>query len=244
MLSNHVRPPGFPPVPNNQNLNLQRNNQSRFIPNQNQNRGNNFQQGSVYQPPGFQTPASQAPAYQAPAPQTQGVSKEDFSVYVKANDAVLRNMQNQLTNITDLMTKFVNATTAFTSNSGTLPSNTIANPRSDLKAITTRSALLFFMIFPFLTKFLKGAAISTTWSWFSAVASMSCEGATTSTTSASIKFPSSSFSAVAAMSVEAVCSHIIAICLVRLNEIRLLFYENNHLQLPLHSHLLRVTFLG
>nr|GEY85983.1 reverse transcriptase domain-containing protein [Tanacetum cinerariifolium] len=57
-----------------------------------------------------------SPAYQALAPQTQGVSKEDFSAYVKANDAVMRNMQTQ----------------------GTLPSNTIANPRSGLKAITTR----------------------------------------------------------------------------------------------------------
>ncbi|GJR88601.1 hypothetical protein Tco_0212612 [Tanacetum coccineum] len=37
----------------------------------------------------------QAPAYQAPAPQTQGVSKTDFDSYVKANDAVMRNMQNQ-----------------------------------------------------------------------------------------------------------------------------------------------------
>nr|GEZ94196.1 reverse transcriptase domain-containing protein [Tanacetum cinerariifolium] len=88
--------------------------------------------------------AYQAPAYQAPAPQTQGVSKEDFSAYVKANDAVMRNMQtqgqnmqNQLTNLTDLMNKFVNSNTASTLNSGTLPSNTIANPRSDLKAITT-----------------------------------------------------------------------------------------------------------
>nr|GEZ01162.1 reverse transcriptase domain-containing protein [Tanacetum cinerariifolium] len=35
MMSNHISPPGFPPVPNNQNL--QRNNQNRFIPNQNQN---------------------------------------------------------------------------------------------------------------------------------------------------------------------------------------------------------------
>nr|GEV42055.1 reverse transcriptase domain-containing protein [Tanacetum cinerariifolium] len=33
MMSNQIRPPGFPPVPNNQNL--QRNNQNRFIPNQN-----------------------------------------------------------------------------------------------------------------------------------------------------------------------------------------------------------------
>nr|GEY96714.1 reverse transcriptase domain-containing protein [Tanacetum cinerariifolium] len=65
-----------------------RNNQNRFIPNQ--NRGNNFNQGLVYQPSVFQPPA-----YQAPAPQTQGVSKEDFSPYVKANDAVMRNMQTQ-----------------------------------------------------------------------------------------------------------------------------------------------------
>nr|GEZ58759.1 reverse transcriptase domain-containing protein [Tanacetum cinerariifolium] len=91
MMSNQIRPPGFPPVPNNQNV--QRNNQNRF--NQNQNRGNKFNHGPVYQPPVFQPPAYQAPAYQAPAPQTQGVSKENFLAYVKANDAVMRNMQTQ-----------------------------------------------------------------------------------------------------------------------------------------------------
>nr|GEV65397.1 reverse transcriptase domain-containing protein [Tanacetum cinerariifolium] len=94
MMSNQIRPPGFPPIPNSQNVQLnQRNNQNRF--NQNQNQGNNFNQGPVYQPPVFQPPAYQAPAYQAPAPQTQGVSKEDFLAYVKANDAVMRNMQTQ-----------------------------------------------------------------------------------------------------------------------------------------------------
>nr|GEY35938.1 hypothetical protein [Tanacetum cinerariifolium] len=107
-------------VPNNQNV--QRKNQNCFIPNQ--NRGNNFNQGPVYQPSIFQPPAYQAPAYQAPAPQTQGVSKEDFLAYVKANDAVMRNMQtqgqnmqNQLTNLTNLMTKFVNSNSASTSSS-------------------------------------------------------------------------------------------------------------------------------
>ncbi|GKA48288.1 reverse transcriptase domain-containing protein [Tanacetum coccineum] len=39
--------------------------------------------------------AYQAPAYQAPAPQTHGMSKTDFDSYIKANDAVMRNMQNQ-----------------------------------------------------------------------------------------------------------------------------------------------------
>nr|GEU73935.1 reverse transcriptase domain-containing protein [Tanacetum cinerariifolium] len=121
MMSNQIRPLGFPPVPNNQNV--QRNNQNRFIPNQNP--GNNFNQRPVYQPSVFQPPAYQAPAYQASAPQTKGVSKEDFSTYVKANDA------------------FVNSNTASTSSSGTLPSNTIANPKSDLKAITTRSGVSY-----------------------------------------------------------------------------------------------------
>nr|GFB60469.1 reverse transcriptase domain-containing protein [Tanacetum cinerariifolium] len=146
MMSNQIQPPGFPPVPNNQNV--QRNNQNRFIPNQ--NRSNNFNQGPVYQPPVFQPPAYQAPAYQAPDPQTQSVSKEDFSAYVKANDAVMRNMQtqgqnmqNQLTNLTDLITKFVNSNTASTSSSSTLSSNTIANPKSDLKAITTRGGVSY-----------------------------------------------------------------------------------------------------
>nr|GEZ13769.1 reverse transcriptase domain-containing protein [Tanacetum cinerariifolium] len=146
MMSNQIRPPGFPLVPNNQNV--QRNNQNRFIPNQ--NRGNNFNQGPVYQPPVVQPPAYQAPAYQAPVPQTQGVSKEDFLAYVKANDAIMRNMQtqgqnmqNQLTNLTDLITKFVNSNSASTSSSGTLFSNTIANLRSDLKAITTRSGVSY-----------------------------------------------------------------------------------------------------
>nr|GEX34589.1 reverse transcriptase domain-containing protein [Tanacetum cinerariifolium] len=145
MMSKQIRPPGFPPVQNNQNVQLnQRNNQNRF--NQNQNRGKNFNQGPVYQPSVFQSPHYQAPGYQSPAPQTQGVLKEDFLAYVKANYAVMRNiqtqgqnMQNQLTNLTELLTKFVNTNSASTSSSGTLPSNTIANPRSDLKAITTQS---------------------------------------------------------------------------------------------------------
>nr|GEW52684.1 reverse transcriptase domain-containing protein [Tanacetum cinerariifolium] len=106
---------------------------------------NNFNQGPIYQPSVFQPPA-----YQAPAPQTQGVSNEHFLAYVKANDAVMRNMQtqgqnmqNQLTNLTDLIAKFVNSNSTSTSSSGTLPSNTIANPRSDLKAITTRSGVSY-----------------------------------------------------------------------------------------------------
>ncbi|GKD77586.1 reverse transcriptase domain-containing protein [Tanacetum coccineum] len=61
----------------------------------------------------------------------QGVSKTDFENYVKANDAVLRNMQNQgqglqnqMTNLTEMPSKFITSNTASSSNSGTLPSQT------------------------------------------------------------------------------------------------------------------------
>ncbi|GJV79412.1 reverse transcriptase domain-containing protein [Tanacetum coccineum] len=87
----------------------------------------------------------QAPPYQDLAPQRQGVTKNDFESYVKANDAVMRNMQdqNQMTNLTDMLFKFVNANTASTSGSGTLPSNTITNLKVDLKGITTRSGVAY-----------------------------------------------------------------------------------------------------
>ncbi|GJU77641.1 reverse transcriptase domain-containing protein [Tanacetum coccineum] len=152
-ISNQIRPPGFPPVQNNHNVQNQGNNQNRY----NQNRGNFNQapayqppvhQGQIYRPQVVQPPAYQAPAYQAPAPQIQGVSKEDFQAYVKANDAVMRNMQtqgqnmqNQLTNLTDMLSKFVTSNTASTS--GTLPSNTVTNPKEDLKGITTRSGVAY-----------------------------------------------------------------------------------------------------
>ncbi|GJS37819.1 reverse transcriptase domain-containing protein [Tanacetum coccineum] len=107
--------------------------------------GNNYNQGPIYQPPTYQ-----APAYQAPTPQTQGVSKDDFQNYIKANDAVMKNMQdqnqnmqNQLTNLTEMLTKFMNTNSASTSGSGSLPSDTVANPRGDMKAITTRSGVSY-----------------------------------------------------------------------------------------------------
>ncbi|GJW90498.1 reverse transcriptase domain-containing protein [Tanacetum coccineum] len=144
MVANQIRPPGFPPMQNHQNnqnrgINFNQNRGNNF----NQNRGNNFNQGQVYQPQINQPPTFQAPAYQAPVPPAPGVSKPDFDNYVKANDAVMQNMQNQMANITDLITKFVNSNTASTSGSGSLPSNTIANPKGDVKAITTRSGVSY-----------------------------------------------------------------------------------------------------
>ncbi|GJS06890.1 reverse transcriptase domain-containing protein [Tanacetum coccineum] len=111
------------------NLN-QRNNQNQVF-NQNQGRGNNF---------------NQAPTYQAPTHQPQVVAQSDFQAYMKANDAVMKNIQTQMTSLTNsnielksMFGQFMKMNTASSSGSGSLPSNTVPNPREDLKAITTRS---------------------------------------------------------------------------------------------------------
>ncbi|GKC74624.1 hypothetical protein Tco_1120507 [Tanacetum coccineum] len=153
MVSNHIRPPGFPPVQNsqannannfNRGNNFNQNRESNF----NQNRGGNFNQSNFSQNQLHRPQVNQSPAYQAPVPQTHGVSKTDFERYVTANDAVLRNMQNQgqnlqsqMANLTDMLSKFVTANTASTSGSGTLPGNTVTNPKEDLKGITTQSGV-------------------------------------------------------------------------------------------------------
>ncbi|GKC19980.1 reverse transcriptase domain-containing protein [Tanacetum coccineum] len=94
------------------------------------------------------TPAPVKAVEEAPTPQIQGVSKTDFENYVKANDAVLKNvqnqgqnLQNQMANVTSLLTSLCNnfKNSASTSNSGTLPSQTVTNPRQQINAITTRS---------------------------------------------------------------------------------------------------------
>ncbi|GJU33304.1 reverse transcriptase domain-containing protein [Tanacetum coccineum] len=66
------------------------------------------------------------------------------------NDAVMKNMQTQMTSLTNsnielknMFGQFMKMNTASTSGSGLLPSNTIANLRGDLKAITTQSGISY-----------------------------------------------------------------------------------------------------
>nr|GEV48678.1 reverse transcriptase domain-containing protein [Tanacetum cinerariifolium] len=79
-------------------------------------------------------------------PQQQVVTTNEFNHFMKANDVVLKNMQTNMTSLTNLNIKlknmfgqFMKMNTASSSGSGTLPSNTITNPKEDLKGITTRS---------------------------------------------------------------------------------------------------------
>nr|GEX50348.1 reverse transcriptase domain-containing protein [Tanacetum cinerariifolium] len=56
--------------------------------------------------------------------------------------SIQASMSNQSNELKNMMARFFQMNTASTSGSGPLPSNTIANPKGKLKAITTRSGLI------------------------------------------------------------------------------------------------------
>nr|GEY40663.1 reverse transcriptase domain-containing protein [Tanacetum cinerariifolium] len=143
---NSYQPQGF-----NQNQN--RNNQNQNFQNQNRNQGNNhgipqgnnqgrnqFFQGAshgpnsplAYQAPAYQAPSYQAPVHQAPIPQPQVLTTTEFTNYMKANDAILKNMQTNMTllinsnlELKNMFGQFMKMNIASYSGLGTLPSNTI-----------------------------------------------------------------------------------------------------------------------
>nr|GEW97062.1 hypothetical protein [Tanacetum cinerariifolium] len=154
-------PPGFPPlnVQNNQNYNRYNQNQGNYQASNNQGRGQNFNQGNN----NYQALNFQAPNYQA-----QVGPLNELTNYMKSNEATLRAIQTQMTNMkTDLRNEFKSTIDTRTnkienqnnqimnmltnlsmqkknpSGSRSLPSNIVANSRGDLKAITTRSGVAY-----------------------------------------------------------------------------------------------------
>nr|GEZ53290.1 hypothetical protein [Tanacetum cinerariifolium] len=144
-VANQIRPTGFA-QPNVQN------NQNRFSQPQGYNRGNNFNQDS---------------SYQAPIQQNQVVPLSELEKIKKMNEINIKAMQTQINNVKNelrneiktliqalmsnqtnelknMMASFFQMNTASTSGSGPLPSNTIANPKDELKAITTQSGLVLY----------------------------------------------------------------------------------------------------
>nr|GEU53577.1 hypothetical protein [Tanacetum cinerariifolium] len=127
----------------------------------NYNKGN-----SVYRPPGMANqirPPEQS--YQAPTQQNQIVPLNELEKVKRMNEANMKAMQtqmnmvknelrnamknsiqaslsNQTNEIKNTMASLLQMNTASTSGSGSLPSNTIANPKGELKAITTRSGIV------------------------------------------------------------------------------------------------------
>nr|GEW40479.1 reverse transcriptase domain-containing protein [Tanacetum cinerariifolium] len=148
---------------NNQIFQNQNRNQGNHHP-QGNNQGRNqfFQRASHGQnpPPAYQAPAYQAPSYQAPVhqsqiPQPQVVTtneftNNEFTNFMKANDAILKNMQTNMTSLTNsnlelknMFGQVMKMNTASSSGSGTLPGNMITNLKEDLKGITTRSGTTY-----------------------------------------------------------------------------------------------------
>ncbi|GJU16491.1 hypothetical protein Tco_1144457 [Tanacetum coccineum] len=127
----------------------------------------NYNQGNAgYRPPSVANQIQQPDtSYQAPIQQNQVVPLSELEkikkinkVNIKAMQAQINNVKNELRNemqtsiqasmsnqtneLKNMMASFFQMNTASSSGSGSLPGNTIANPKGELKAITTRSGLV------------------------------------------------------------------------------------------------------
>nr|GEY74589.1 reverse transcriptase domain-containing protein [Tanacetum cinerariifolium] len=101
-------------------------------------------------PPAYQASGYQAPVHQPLIPQPQVVTTNEFTNFMKANDTILKNMRTNKTSLTNsnlelknMFGQFMKMNTASSSGSGTLPGNTVTNPKKDLKGITTRSGTAY-----------------------------------------------------------------------------------------------------
>nr|GFB36320.1 reverse transcriptase domain-containing protein [Tanacetum cinerariifolium] len=148
---NYFGPPGFNQNQNrnNQNQNFQNQNRNHRIPLGNNQGRNQFFQGASHgqnPPPAYQAPGYQAVVHQSPIPQPQVVTTAEFTKYMKADDSILKNMQTNMTSLTNsnlelknMFGQFIKMNTASSLGSKTLLSNIITNPKELLKGITTRS---------------------------------------------------------------------------------------------------------
>ncbi|GJV06131.1 reverse transcriptase domain-containing protein [Tanacetum coccineum] len=170
-VSNQMAPPGFAPVQNNgQNRFNQNQGQGNNFNRGNNFHGNQGFQAQNNHALNFQNQGFQNQPFQVPNNQVQQEISNDFSSYKRNNDQMLRNMQNQINSLKgDLKNEIqntiksqqavmMNQQTTFQNNlqnmigglfqnhastSGTLPSNTIPNPKGEMKAITTRSGVAY-----------------------------------------------------------------------------------------------------
>ncbi|GKA20977.1 reverse transcriptase domain-containing protein [Tanacetum coccineum] len=170
-VSNQMAPPGFAPVQNNgQNRFNQNQVQGNNFNRGNNFHGNQGFQAQNNHAPNFQNQGFQNQPFQVPNNQVQQEISNDFSSYKRNNDQMLRNMQNQINSLKGdfkneiqntmktqqavlmnqqnvFQTNLQNMLSGFFQNqastSGTLPSNTIPNPKGEMKAITTRSGVAY-----------------------------------------------------------------------------------------------------
>nr|GEW73756.1 reverse transcriptase domain-containing protein [Tanacetum cinerariifolium] len=145
--ANQISPLGFPLVQNNQHRYNQNQNQSY-----NQNRGNNYQ--APIQHPQVELPNEFSKYKQITKTSIHAMQNQITNFKAEMKNEINSSMQNQINNVKNelrsdinelrnMMASYFQKDTASTSGSGSLPNNTIANPRNDLKAITTRSGVSY-----------------------------------------------------------------------------------------------------
>nr|GEU76874.1 reverse transcriptase domain-containing protein [Tanacetum cinerariifolium] len=145
--ANQITPPGFPPVQNKQNHYNQNQNQSY-----NQNRGNNYQ--APIQHPQVKL-LSKFSKYKQTETSIRAMQNQIDNFKAGLKNKIHSSMQNQINNVKNelrsdisnqtnelrnMMASYFQKDIASTTGSGSLSSNTIANLRGDLKAITIESA--------------------------------------------------------------------------------------------------------
>ncbi|GKD91346.1 reverse transcriptase domain-containing protein [Tanacetum coccineum] len=81
------------------------------------------------------------PYYQCLAADAQ-INNVKNELRSEMQNSIQASMSNQTNELKNMMASFFQMNTASTSGTGSLPSNTIANPKGELKAITTRSGLV------------------------------------------------------------------------------------------------------
>nr|GEU71961.1 reverse transcriptase domain-containing protein [Tanacetum cinerariifolium] len=98
----------------------------------------------------LQPPLAKPRTYMMREPIKQVLTTNEFTNYMKANDAILKNMQTNMTSLTNsnlelknMFGQFMKMNTASSLGLGTLLSITIANPKEDLKGITTHSGTAY-----------------------------------------------------------------------------------------------------
>ncbi|GJX89135.1 reverse transcriptase domain-containing protein [Tanacetum coccineum] len=166
-----MAPPSFAPVQNNgQNRYNQNQGQGNNFNRGNNFHGNQGFQVQNNHAPNFQNQGFQNQPFQVPNNHVQQEFSNEFSSYKRTNDQMMRNMQNQINSLKGevkneiqntmktqqailmnqqnvFQTNLQNMLSGFFQNqastSGTLSSNTIPNPKGEMKAITTRSGVAY-----------------------------------------------------------------------------------------------------
>ncbi|GJT38855.1 reverse transcriptase domain-containing protein [Tanacetum coccineum] len=146
---NYLGPPGFNVNQNQNRSNQNQNNQVQPYQNRNQgnNQSNNQGRNQFFQ--GANHNQNQVQNYQAPNTQPPVALPQELTNYIRINENKINSMQTQMNNLAtsnqrleSMLGNFIKMNTASSSGTGSLPSNTVANPKGELKAITTRSGLV------------------------------------------------------------------------------------------------------